>query len=176
MPPVIRPKDKHHCFMANPKTFDLRNLSRLADPGSFALEDFGLRTDDFDGLPDRPPDFVEEGLLRPFSHIDRQSSTDAGGEHTFWLLRLKPSAVTLLAGLADDQVENFAQRWSAGSIYTPLQQPKNITSDVADRTPRDETLWRLHMFLSFFCCFCRRALAEKKDIYVLRERHEYRAP
>ncbi len=175
MPPVIRLISIHHCFAADPETLDIRNLAGLAHPGSL-LEDFDFGTVDFDAMPNRPPSFVEGGCLMPFSDIVSQSSKETAGKHSFWLSCLKTSAIAVLAGVPEDQVEDFAKRWSTYFIYdyTPFGHvPKDISPDEAARINGEEVLRKIRAFLTFFCPFCRQALAVGNGIYVLWERHEY---
>jgi hypothetical protein len=149
----------------------------MAHPGSLMLEDFGLGTVElaFADIPDRPPDFLEEGIyVHPTTDIGRQSYSDAQGVHTFRLSRLKTSGVLVFAGLAENQLEDFTRRWCSFSKCDVFRFLKNIPADVDDRNLREQTLGAMKKFLSNFCPLCRRAVAEGKEIYVLWEHHEYR--
>lgn len=158
MPRVIHLTNSYHCFTADTRTLNTNNLSTLLHPDSFTLEEFDISKTTFDGMPDRPPDWAENGLLRPFTRIDYQCSTDARSEHSFWLFKLKESGVTRLARLVTDEIEPFSRQWSSDFIFA--SNPHGAFT-------------RIQKFLHFFCPICRDALARNRDIYVLWERHEY---
>lgn len=173
MSPVIRATCTYHCFLANLSLGDAEDLARLEHPGSFALDDYDVFDGDFDGLPDRPLDFIEGTALCPFIRLGHQHFSDSKGTHFFWLEQLKQSGVALLSHLRDDQVEQFAKRWSEDWIYEPFQWAENISREMAEKVCREQAFQKLQRFLRFFHPLCRQALVEGKNIYVLREQHEY---
>lgn len=174
MPTVVTQAE--HCFVADPQSLDVRNLSAIARPGSINLNDFGIGGVNlaFADLPECPPDFLEEGMfVFPTISLGKVRYADARGEHAFDLSRLKASGVSLFAQLAEHQFEDFARRWCTFGMCDVFRFRKNIPAQVDDLTLQRQTQDALQRFLSVFCPLCRQAVAESKGIYVLREWHEY---
>jgi hypothetical protein len=150
------------CFLAKTGSPNCEQLASLRNIG-FSLDEWDITEHTFDGLPEQPPDCIVQGLLRPCRLVAHHCWDDdsTGSSHGMRLHQVKQSIVSLLAGLPDEQIEDYCKRWSQHFTFAPAN---------------DETFHRLLPFIHRFRPICRQALANDESVYIFREHHNYRRP
>jgi len=159
-----------HCFISEPTTLDLANISGIHQPEGLVLEEHNMSESDFLLLPDRPSGHAP-GRFRPIVGVAQEEYSDDSGRHIYRLSELRASVVSLLANLPAHQMESFCRRWSTHELYSPFQGWEHVTPEIALQICQEQAFQKLYPFLLRFQPWCKKAIAEWKVIYFLYENH-----
>jgi hypothetical protein len=159
-----------HCFLSEPTTLDLTNISGIAPSESLVLEDYDMSESEFCLLPDWSS-ACAPNRFGPVVFVAQKEYSDHGGQHLYRLSELRASVVALLANLPADQIEAFCRRWSTHNMYSPFQGWEHVAPEVALKMCQEKAFQKLHPFLLRFQPLCQKAVAEWKVVYFLYRTH-----
>jgi len=158
---------KTHCFIEEPAALDLTDITRIHPHESFIAEDYEVSDIVFLGLPEMPVHSLREILIS----IGKKEYADVHGNHLYRLSELRPSVVSLLGSLAENQIEPFCRRWSQHNIFSPFQGWEHLSREEASRICQEKAFQKLCPFLQRLQPLCAQAVDEWKGVYFLEEQH-----